>query len=43
MKMSEPARRFALSGQIRLPEPLLPLLLRAVTQGDERPGGTGAR
>ena len=30
-KMSEQARQFALSGQIRLPEPLLPLIQKAVS------------
>ena len=29
-KMSEPARQFALSGAIRLPEPLLPLIQKAI-------------
>ena len=30
-KMSEEARQFALSGKIRLPEPLLPLIQKAVS------------
>ncbi len=30
-KMSEPAREFALSGAIRLPQPLLPLIQKAVS------------
>ncbi len=29
-KMSEPAHAFALSGQIKLPEPLVPLILKAI-------------
>lgn len=30
LKMSEPARAFALSGQLKLPEPLIPLITQAV-------------
>jgi hypothetical protein len=34
-KMSERARDFALAGNIRLPEPLLPLILQAVRGGED--------
>jgi hypothetical protein len=29
-KMSEPAHQFALSGKIKLPEPLIPLIQKAI-------------
>jgi hypothetical protein len=42
-KMSDRARRFALSGEVHLPEPLLPLIEKAVAGGEHQPEGTDRR